>query len=138
MLITPIQSRWNDMDALAHVNNANYLAYLEIGRVDYCAKKFDVRELYAVPFLLARVEIDLLRPIEFGAQIEVLTCVSRIGNKSWDFSAFIRDAGSKSDYARARTVQVAFDHRTKTSHPIPDQIRQILSADLLEFQKTLP
>lgn len=123
------------MDAFAHVNNANYLAYLEIGRVDYCSRRLDIKELYSVPFLLARVEIDLLRPIEFGAEIEVLTCVSRIGNKSWDFTASIRDSSSKSDYARAKTVQVAFDHRTKLSQVIPDLMREVLERDLQAFQE---
>lgn len=135
MILTPIQTRWNDLDAFAHVNNANYLAYLEIGRVDYCARRLGIRELYAVPFLLARVEIDLLRPIEFGASIEVLTCVSKIGGKSWDFTAFIRDAKTRSDFARARTVQVAYDHGTKTSHVIPANTRLVLEEDLLLFNE---
>ncbi len=134
MLVTPIQTRWNDMDAFAHVNNANYVAYLEIGRVDYCARRLAIRELYDVPFLLARIEIDMLKPAEFGARIEVLTCVSRIGNKSWDFQAEIREAGSQEIFARAKTVQVAYDHRSKASIVIPADIRLVLEEDLQRFE----
>jgi len=134
MLITPVQIRWNDMDAFAHVNNAGYVAYLEIARVDYCAKKLNVKELYAVGFIVARIEIDLVSPIEFGERAEVLTNVSRIGMKSWDFTAVIRHPDSGKIYAKARTVQVSFDHRTKTSMPIPESTRKILEEDLMAFQ----
>lgn len=138
MIVSPLQVRWNDMDAFAHVNNANYLAYLEIGRVDYCRRRLHVTELYDVPFLLARVEIDLLKPVEFGGQIEVLTCVSRIGNKSWDFFAQIQSQGGSTVYARARTVQVAYDHRTKASRPIPESVRRTLLEDLTAFEAAAP
>lgn len=124
------------MDAFAHVNNANFIAYLEIGRVHYCKDRLGIRELYDVPFLLARVEIDLVKPIEFGTDIEVFTCVSRIGNKSWDFTATIRDSASQTVFARAKTVQVTYDHRTKQSHVIPETTRQILDIDLQKFLST--
>lgn len=136
MIITPIQTRWNDMDPFAHVNNANYVAYLEIGRVDYCVRRLGVSELYSVPFLLARIEIDLIRPIEFGAGVEVKTCVSKIGNKSWDFLASIRDSNTKEDFARARTVQVAYDHRLKRSQVIPEALRVILHEDWKAYEES--
>ena len=136
MIITPIQTRWNDMDPFAHVNNANYVAYLEIGRVDYCVRRLGVSELYSVPFLLARIEIDLIRPIEFGAGVEVMTCVSKIGNKSWDSLASIRDSNTKEDFARARTVQVAYDHRLKRSQVIPEALRVILHEDWKAYEES--
>lgn len=122
------------MDAFAHVNNANFIAYLEIGRVHYCQERFGIRELYDVPFLLARIEIDLFKPIEFGADVEVLTCVSRVGNKSWEFSATIRESKSHVEFAKAKTVQVAYNHRTRLSHVIPDNLRKILESDLETFR----
>ncbi len=32
---TPIQVRFSDIDAMRHVNNARYLTYLEMARLDY-------------------------------------------------------------------------------------------------------
>ena len=32
---TPIQIRFADLDALNHVNNANYLTYIELARIHY-------------------------------------------------------------------------------------------------------
>ncbi|TGK61694.1 acyl-CoA thioesterase [Leptospira wolffii] len=138
MLITPIQTRWNDLDPFAHVNNARYMSYLEIGRVDYCIKKFGVKEIYDVPFLLARIEVDMLKAVELADPIEVQTCVSRVGNKSWEFTSTIRHVESKTPYTRAKTVQVSYDHRKKISVPIPDWIRKILEEDLRKFEDSLP
>jgi len=133
MLITPIQTRWNDLDSFAHVNNSYFVSYLEIGRVDYCARRLGVRGIYEVPFLLARIEIDLLKPIELLDEVEVLTCVSKIGNKSWQFQAIVRNRQTQTHFAKANTVQVSFDHRAKISIPIPEQVRRILEEDLAKF-----
>ncbi|PJZ71222.1 thioesterase [Leptospira perolatii] len=135
MLITPIQTRWTDLDSFRHVNNVSYVNYLEIGRVDYCAKKFGVKEVMEVPFILARIEVDLLKSIELGDPVEVLTCVARIGNKSWEFESRVRNPNSKLVYAKARTVQVSFDYHNNVSIQIPERIRTILEQDLLLFQK---
>ncbi len=126
------------MDPFAHVNNARYMSYLEIGRVDYCSKKFQIKDIFDVPFLLARIEIDLLKPVELMDPIEVLTCVSKIGNKSWEFTSTIRHVETKTPFTVSKTVQVSFDHRNKTSIPIPSWIRKILEEDLLAFQNNKP
>lgn len=134
MIITPIQTRWNDLDPFAHVNNARYMSYFEIGRVDYCSKKFNTKDIYDVPFLLARMEVDMLKAVELFHPIEVWTCVSKIGNKSWDFTSLIRHSETKEIFTEAKTVQVSYDHRNKSSIPIPDWIRKILEKDLEIFK----
>jgi len=35
LFVAPIGVRWRDLDAFNHVNNANYLTYVEIARVAY-------------------------------------------------------------------------------------------------------
>lgn len=134
MISTPIQTRWMDMDPFAHVSNSVFVAYLEIGRVDYCKRRLNVKGIFDVPFILARIEIDLKKSIEIHHQVEVQTSVIRIGNKSWDFQSKIRETNTKEIFAVAKTVQVAFDHVNKSSIPIPHNVRLILEEDLKEFQ----
>ncbi|EKO87069.1 thioesterase family protein [Leptospira interrogans serovar Grippotyphosa str. 2006006986] len=134
MISTPIQTRWMDMDAFAHVSNSVFVAYLEIGRVDYCKRRLNVKGIFDVPFILARIEIDLKKSIEVHHQVEVQTSVIRIGNKSWDFQSKIIETNTKEIFAVAKTVQVAFDHVNKSSIPIPTNVRLILEEDLKEFQ----
>ncbi|OQM33027.1 acyl-CoA thioesterase [Leptospira interrogans] len=134
MISTPIQTRWMDMDPFAHVSNSVFVAYLEIGRVDYCKRRLNVKGIFDVPFILARIEIDLKKSIEIHHQVEVQTSVIRIGNKSWDFQSKIIETNTKEIFAVAKTVQVAFDHVNKSSIPIPPNVRLILEEDLKEFQ----
>ncbi|WP_061244264.1 acyl-CoA thioesterase [Leptospira noguchii] len=134
MISTPIQTRWMDMDPFAHVSNSVFVAYLEIGRVDYCKRRLNVKEIFEVPFILARIEIDLKKSIEIHHQVEVQTSVVRIGNKSWDFQSIILESNTKEIFAVAKTVQVAFDHVNKISIPIPHNVRAVLEEDLKKFQ----
>ncbi|MCG6169556.1 acyl-CoA thioesterase [Leptospira sanjuanensis] len=135
MISTPIQTRWMDMDPFAHVSNSVFVSYLEIGRVDYCKRRFNVKGVFDVPFILARIEIDLKKSIEMHHKVEVQTSVTRIGNSSWDFQSKIVESNTKEIFAVARTVQVTFDHVTKTSVPIPPKVRAVLEEDLKIFQR---
>ncbi|MBM9576597.1 acyl-CoA thioesterase [Leptospira sp. 201903070] len=135
MISTPIQTRWMDMDPFAHVSNSVFVSYLEIGRVDYCRRRFAVKDVFDVPFILARIEIDLKKSIEINHVVEVQTSVIRIGNSSWDFQSVILESNTKEVFAFAKTVQVTFDHKKKISIPIPPRIRKILEEDLKDFQK---
>ncbi|EMY76754.1 acyl-CoA thioester hydrolase, YbgC/YbaW family [Leptospira weilii serovar Ranarum str. ICFT] len=135
MISTPIQTRWMDMDPFAHVSNSVFVSYLEIGRVDYCRRRFGVKNVFDVPFILARIEIDLKKSIEIHHTAEVQTAVTKIGNSSWDFQSTILESNTKEVFAVARTVQVAFDHVTKSTIPIPPNVRAVLEEDLREFQR---
>lgn len=123
------------MDPFAHVSNSVFVSYLEIGRVDYCKRRFNVKDVFDVPFILARIEIDLKKSIEIHHTVEVQTCVTRIGNSSWDFQSKIVETNTGYIFAIAKTVQVAFDHTTKSSIPIPHNVRVVLEEDLKEFQR---
>lgn len=129
MIATPVQVRFSDLDGMGHVNNAVYASYFEIGRVDFMDRAFPgpVAGLKDIPFILARLEIDLLKPIKFGDNIQVETEVGRLGNKSWDFQARIVATGDATRiFARARTVQVAFDYHRQESIPLPADLRSAL------------
>lgn len=123
------------MDPFAHVSNSVFVSYLEIGRVDYCRRRFGVKDVFEVPFILARIEIDLKKSIEIGHTVEVRTSVIRIGNSSWDFQSKIVESNTGDLFAIAKTVQVTFDHVRKCTVPIPPKIRAVLETDLKEFQR---
>ncbi|WP_240631363.1 acyl-CoA thioesterase [Meiothermus granaticius] len=78
---TPVEVRFRDLDPLGHVNNAVYLTYAELGRMHY------IRAMGADEaggnFILARAEVDFLRPVHLGESLEVRTRVPRVGNSSF-------------------------------------------------------
>src|SRR5205085_8605359 len=62
----PITTRFNDFDALGHVNNAIYLTYCESARFGYWATISRNTPLPVAGFILARMELDYRRPIRWG------------------------------------------------------------------------
>ncbi len=129
MIQVPIQIRFNDMDPMKRVNNASYSAYLEIARLEFCRKYLKIETLEDIPFVLARMEMDLISSIVPGDEIEVLIWVSRIGTTSWDFGYDIWNEARKISHARAKTVQVYFDYRQGKKKEIPIQFREYLNAE---------
>lgn len=130
MIITPIQIRFNDMDPMQRVNNSVYSSYLELGRLDFCKKYISIKTLEDIPFVLVRVELDILNSLRPGEEAEVHTWVLRVGNTSWDFAANIINPITKTIYAKARTVQVYYNYRLNSKLPIPNDFRKILEQEM--------
>jgi acyl-CoA thioester hydrolase len=130
MIITPIQIRFSDMDPMRRVNNSVYSSYLELGRLDFCKKYISINTLEDIPFVLVRVELDIVNSLRPSEEAEVNTWVSRIGNTSWDFAANIINPVTKKLYAKAKTVQVYYDYRLDTKLIIPNEFRKILEKEM--------
>jgi acyl-CoA thioester hydrolase len=122
----PIQVRYNDLDAQWHVNNANFLTYLEQTRTSYLVELglFDGKSFFDIGLIVADVHIAYLAPIEFGQTIQVALRVARIGNKSLTMEYEIQDRHTGQVCARAETVMVAYDYHHKASRPVPDEWRK--------------
>ena len=56
-----LQVRWNDADALGHVNNSVYLSYLEAARGELIRAALGDDAWWG--WVLARIEVDFLREI---------------------------------------------------------------------------
>ena len=131
----PIQIRFRDTDAMGHVNNAVYLTYLEIARTAYWHQVLGVANYNEVDFIVARAEIDFLKPLLIQDETTVWIRVTEIGEKSFRFAYELVTAGGVA--ARAETTQVMFDYaagRSKVMAPAqrsailafeaPDSVRE--------------
>ncbi len=119
--------RWNDLDAFGHVNNANYLTYVQESRADFTwwsRKRAGEKPLLA-DMVVARAEVDFLEPIyDGGFDLEVEIWVTKIGNASFDLAYQMSSNGTI--HANAKTVQVAVSMETKKSRPLNDIEREYL------------
>ncbi|MCZ8341766.1 MAG: thioesterase family protein [Leptospira sp.] len=131
MIKKEIQIRFNDMDPMRRVNNASYSAYLEVARVAFCENFIEIKTLEDIPFVMVRVEMDLLQSVLPGDKVFVTIWVSKIGNTSWEFSYKIQSANAEITYVRAKSVQVYFNYHLGRKETIPDGFRKILES---EFQ----
>jgi acyl-CoA thioester hydrolase len=128
LFTTPIAVRWRDLDAFNHVNNSNFLTYLEEARLqwlkDVPGPWFDA---HSMP-LLAAAELNYRAPIEWPAAIVVeLTC-ERLGNSSITIGHRIVDAkDAQKLYCDGRTVLVWADPATGKPVPLPEAIRNAVA-----------
>nr|WP_041658354.1 thioesterase family protein [Marinithermus hydrothermalis] len=119
-VVTPIQVRFRDLDSLGHVNNAVYLTYLELARIQYLDRlKLDTLRPSIV---VARIEIDYLRPILLGEEVAVGVRVTSIGNKSFRMEYGI--AAGQELAARATSVQVWLEAGRPA--PVPTAVREAI------------
>jgi acyl-CoA thioester hydrolase len=120
--------RWDDLDAMGHVNNAKYLTYAQEARFLWATEEFSgaMRETSLIEMVVARAEIDFVEPIyEGGRFVDVEITIGKIGNSSFNMLFTIGDQGKI--FARVMTVQVAVSTETMKSRPLTDKEREFLT-----------
>jgi acyl-CoA thioester hydrolase len=120
--------RWDDIDAMGHVNNAKYLTFAQEARFLWATEEFSatMRESSLIEMVVARAEVDFIEPIyDGGRSVDVEISVEKIGNSSFNMLFTIADAGKV--FARVKTVQVAVSLETKKSRPLTDKEREFLT-----------
>jgi acyl-CoA thioester hydrolase len=124
--------RWADLDAFGHVNNAVYLTYSELARVDWGGKQFAPKDpgSVLVEMTVAHSEVDYLTPItKFGVDYDVNLWVENIGNTSFTVAyEVVRDGVV---FAKMKTVQVMIDIKMMKPRPINDVERAFLNQYLI-------
>lgn len=119
-LRVPIEVRFSDLDTLKHVNNAVYLTYDEIARGHY------LRRVGAAidggNFVMARAEVDYIRPILFGDLVEIAIRVEKVGNSSFRTLSEIWASGDLA--ARIKVVVVWLEDGRPAR--IPDWFRNAI------------
>ena len=124
--------RWADLDAFGHVNNAVYLTYDELARVDWGGKEFAPKQgsSVLVEMTVAHSEVDYLLPItKFGVDYDVNLWVESIGNTSFTMAYEV----TRDDvvFAKMKTVQVMIDLAKMKSRPISEAERAFLTKYLV-------
>jgi acyl-CoA thioester hydrolase len=124
---TDIQVRFNDTDALGHLNNTAYALYAEQARVMF----FHSLGMEKISLILAHISLDFRKQVNFGDSIYVETTIEKIGNSS---VTLIQNIFANNDLAaETRSVVVLFDYNTQKPKAIPDELRGKLGF----YQKTM-
>ena len=124
--------RWADLDAFGHVNNAVYLTYSELARVEWGGKQCAPKDpgSVLVEMTVAHSEVDYLIPItKFGVDYDVNLWVENIGNTSFTVAyEVVRDGVV---FAKMKTVQVMIDIKMMKPRPINEVERAFLNQYLI-------
>ena len=120
-----VEVRWGDMDALGHVNNSRYLTFFETGRIAYFERVGPDKRLTVegtIP-VLAHVEVDYLRPVEYPASLQVCVRVVRVGTTSLEWEHLVLDKATGEAVAFGKAVLVTFAVAKGAKAPIPESVR---------------
>ncbi len=109
-LTTDVAVRFSDTDALGHVNNANYLSFLESARIDYLRRVLGRLKVEDFGVIIARVEIDYKSPAYHHETLTVGCRVGEVGGASIKMDYRIEDKATGRLIAEAKSVMVAFDY----------------------------
>ena len=115
-----LQTRWKDMDAFSHVNNAVFLSYIEDARItffkrwDLCDKKRSI--------IMASARLEYFQQINHPSDLVVGQKISRVGRKSFDIESavFIQDVTDP--VASSIVTCVCFDYEKNESVSVYPQI----------------
>ena len=109
--------RWDDLDAMGHVNNAKYLTFAQEARFAWSGM---------LEMVVARAEVDFIAPIyEGNIFLDIEIWVNSISTSSFGMIYEIKNAGEL--VARVKSVQVTVSSETKKSRPINDVEREFLT-----------
>jgi acyl-CoA thioester hydrolase len=116
------EMRWRDMDAFAHLNNADYFTFYEQARIDWFRS---IGAHYTV--VMANASCTFLRPLEHPATLEVRLYAGPPGRSSVDSYYEIRQQGqSERLCAIGHGTLVWYDFEASRSMEIPASIRRLL------------
>ncbi len=108
--VTTHRLRFNDTDALGHVNNAVFAVMLEQGRSELAlAAGLPIRG-GAQSLVIVRLELDFVREMGWPGDVQIETEVVRLGGRSFTMAQRLVHSGELC--ARAQTVLVVLDRAT--------------------------
>lgn len=131
-----VQVRLADTDAMGHVNNANYLTYVEIARIAY----YEAVVRKPLPLgvhgaeegmILAEIRMTYRSPAFYGETLTIETRVDRIGTTS--FTMVHRVTAPETRYGPARlvavseSVLVSYDYQAERPIAVPEDWRAAIA-----------
>ena len=117
-----LDTRWRDLDAFQHVNNAVYATYIESARVDLF-KRWGIRgSNTGKSIIMASLKIDYLAQLKHPTSMLIGQRISRVGGSSFDIESIIFDE-TDTPICAALVVAVCYDFDNQSSVPVYKSIQ---------------
>ena len=114
------QTRWKDLDAFQHINNAVFLSYFEDARIAL----FDRWKLQpkGKSLIVAKVVANYYKQLLHPSDFVIGQKVSRVGNSSFDIQSTMFNEKDEA-ISDAVITCVCFDFDSQTTQPVYDLIK---------------
>tara|TARA_B100000953_G_scaffold132391_1_gene109328 strand:+ start:369 stop:791 length:423 start_codon:yes stop_codon:yes gene_type:complete len=117
-----INTRWRDLDAFNHVNNATFLSYIEDARTLFFKKwktNFEEKSL-----IVASVKIDYINQVKHPSTLILGQKVSRLGTKSFDVQTAIFCKESNQLICISTVTSVCYNFILNKSIPVFKEVKE--------------
>src|SRR5690606_34922867 len=121
----PIELRWRDLDAFNHVNNSNFMTYLEEARIRWFDSLGEAWLTGTFAPLLAAVQMNYRVPIPYPARGVVVLCADRVATASITLGHRIAGEDGTVLYADGHVVMVWIDRANGRPTPLPEAVRRV-------------
>ncbi|HEV8692982.1 MAG TPA: thioesterase family protein [Lysobacter sp.] len=123
----PVALRWRDLDAFNHVNNSNFLTYLEEARIRWFASWNGEWVNNEIAPLLAAVQLNYRMPIPYPSDVVVELFTDRIGNSSVTIGHRIMSEDGATLYCDGHVIVVWIDRASGRPVPLPPAVRAAMA-----------
>ena len=117
-----MKTRWRDLDAFKHVNNATFLSYIEDARILFF-KRWSIN-LKEKSLIVASVKIDYISQLEHPSDIIIGQKISRVGTKSFDIQSAIFTKNDKRLVCASTVTSVCFNFLKNQSVEVFKEIKE--------------
>ncbi|HIP36970.1 MAG TPA: acyl-CoA thioesterase [Crocinitomix sp.] len=129
MITTPIQIRFSDCDMLQHVNNAVYLQYFEISRINFFKSEIPTWDWKKKGIILLKNTVEYKLPLLLTDECRIEVNCIHIGSKSFTLNYNLKVDDNIKCYGES--VLVCYDFIENKTIPIPDDLNSVLKKHLI-------
>jgi len=115
-----IQVRFRDLDAYGHVNNAVYMSYLEVSRVELIHDLFMRDMAKNIRYLLISVKLDYLQPILLNDRVLVHCIFDEVGRVRFKVKYKVHNGEGKI-FAEGCSEHALFNGNTNRPMRLPEE-----------------
>ena len=123
----PVALRWRDLDAFNHVNNSNFLTYLEEARIRWFASWDGEWVNDTMAPLMAAVQLNYRMPIPYPSDVVVELFTDRLGTSSATIGHRIVSEDGATLYCDGHVVVVWIDRASGRPIALPASVRAAMA-----------
>ena len=123
----PISIQPVDIDELGHVNNVNYLRWVQEAAVAHWKAQASAEDQAAVQWVVVRHEIDYKRAAFLQDGIIARTWVGTASRLRFERHTELLRAADRRLLAKARTIYCPIDARTGRPTEVTEEVRRLFS-----------
>jgi acyl-CoA thioester hydrolase len=127
--VVPLRVRFSETDAMGVANNAAYLAWFEVGRVEYLR---EIGHSYAdvhaggMDMVVIEARVEYLRPLHFDDRFTVACACTNVRAATFTFSYELHDGDGLC--TRGETRHACVDRALERPVRVPEWLVQSVSA----------